>query len=596
MVFGPKAINPINQMDAIAILNGKEDAIYRLDVGGVIESKTIGEWRRELHMEGILTDRATFADLDKTFEGFRVNLARGAVATAGGSLAGGAVGAGMGEDTGEKVRYGLAGMILGGMGASVASGGFDVYLKRGLEAKLGGTPLQAAGDAFWKTLGLEPTREAALRRAARATWAEAFTKVVEDAFPVVSEAVKAGTVAGTAVAGAAVVTPGLNVGAGVAAGAAVFATKVTGEGLFQIGGGIGQAIEQQARLANYLAARKAGHTSFEAAELVNKTLFDYDDLSNFERYVARRVFPFWTWTSRNLLELQPFLATHRPEASTILNKILMAAARRNPADEDLSLLDDHLKYRVIANLGQGKVIAGFGLPVESVAELLKPGGQGFVSMAHPIVPFIRRFGTGADPYYGVPMKEIRTARDVLYMPGPIQRWVGLEEKVLKNPKAYVAGDDARVVPEIGWYQNKDGTWRQDPERGSARLALLRSFPAWRLVGEYNKAMAETFMRGVGSGSGPEATASERIAALITGIKPYGLDWDALERKALYRLQSDLEERLKDAGKLGETTYVRKHLEGPTRLEEYEAAFGPVDYGAGPPTRQLIDPNSDTPVQ
>jgi hypothetical protein len=57
--------------------------------------------------------------------------------------------------------------------------------------------------------------------------------------------------------------------------------------------------EDAVRLATYLGARKRGMSADEASTYVARHHFDYGDLSQFERSVLRRVFPFYTFTARN---------------------------------------------------------------------------------------------------------------------------------------------------------------------------------------------------------------------------------------------------------------------------------------------------------
>lgn len=59
-------------------------------------------------------------------------------------------------------------------------------------------------------------------------------------------------------------------------------------------------IENEARALHYIALRRRGYTPQDAAMRVNDFLFDYSNLSPFERNVARRIFPFYTWTRKNV--------------------------------------------------------------------------------------------------------------------------------------------------------------------------------------------------------------------------------------------------------------------------------------------------------
>ena len=80
----------------------------------------------------------------------------------------------------------------------------------------------------------------------------------------------------------------------------------------------GKVVENNARLALFIdsiakgvrAAGKKGKTKFDANEInkilddaslnVRKSLFDYSDLSQFEKTVLKRAMPFYTWTRKNV--------------------------------------------------------------------------------------------------------------------------------------------------------------------------------------------------------------------------------------------------------------------------------------------------------
>ena len=62
----------------------------------------------------------------------------------------------------------------------------------------------------------------------------------------------------------------------------------------------GQAVEDNARIIHYLAKKEAGLTPIEAMRSVNKYLFDYSKLTDFERKFARPAFLFYTWMRNNI--------------------------------------------------------------------------------------------------------------------------------------------------------------------------------------------------------------------------------------------------------------------------------------------------------
>jgi hypothetical protein len=61
-----------------------------------------------------------------------------------------------------------------------------------------------------------------------------------------------------------------------------------------------QKREELMRLATFHRALKNGMSPEAAAAWTHKHLFDYGELSAYERNVLRNVVPFWTWQSRNL--------------------------------------------------------------------------------------------------------------------------------------------------------------------------------------------------------------------------------------------------------------------------------------------------------
>jgi len=320
--------------------------------------------------------------------------------------------------------------------------------------------------------------------------------------------------------------------------------RVLGDPAFVIAGGMGRKIEEQAKVVNYLAGLKKGMSSDEAAKIVHKTLFDYNDLTHFERHVLRRVFPFYTWSSKNATELQPFLLTERPLSYSVLAKVLDAADGDFSAKQDVNMLQDHMRYRVVLNAGLGRIVAGIGLPMEDAMELLKfretelTGDKivptGLIGRMHPGIGLLYKFISGTDPYYNVELDRVRSARDVRFLPPWIQRWVGYAEIEDVDPDG-----NKFIRYEVGHFPTKSLRPGQGANIGARKLALLRAFPAWRIVSEWTKLVTDTFMTGVRGESGVEATGTERFFALTTGTKPYAVDWDRLERWAYYEFDERL---------------------------------------------------------
>jgi len=75
----------------------------------------------------------------------------------------------------------------------------------------------------------------------------------------------------------------------------------TGENvLLQQGFKIGNMLEDNARLGVFLDVFRRTGSFDEAASMTKRALFDYSDLSAFERTAMKRAFPFYTWTRKNI--------------------------------------------------------------------------------------------------------------------------------------------------------------------------------------------------------------------------------------------------------------------------------------------------------
>jgi len=104
---------------------------------------------------------------------------------------------------------------------------------------------------------------------------------------------------------------------------------------------VGQQLEATQRMSLFLTSLDKGKTPTEALETVNKFLFDYNGLTDFERNVMRRVIPFYTYSKNNLpMHLDALLNT--PQRLSPLAKMQNMADANE--DEEWALPN---KYRSI---------------------------------------------------------------------------------------------------------------------------------------------------------------------------------------------------------------------------------------------------------
>ncbi len=91
--------------------------------------------------------------------------------------------------------------------------------------------------------------------------------------------------------------------------------------------------ENVMRLATYKHALDRGLSEERAAEIANMIHVDYSELSDLERKVMRRVFPFYTWTARSL-PVQAKLLVQKPGKFATLEKAREETAAAFGMDEE----------------------------------------------------------------------------------------------------------------------------------------------------------------------------------------------------------------------------------------------------------------------
>lgn len=143
------------------------------------------------------------------------------------------------------------------------------------------------------------------------------------------------------------------------------------------GGFVGEAVEDSSKLTHFIAKLNDGHTVKAASESVKKYLFDYADLTDFERNVMKRIFPFYTWTRKNLpLQVQQLI--QQPGKVATVQKVRSNFEKNVQGKKmDERYLPDYIKDSVPVFLGgSGDTItylrlSGY-LPTAQLSDLTRP--------------------------------------------------------------------------------------------------------------------------------------------------------------------------------------------------------------------------------
>ena len=152
---------------------------------------------------------------------------------------------------------------------------------------------------------------------------------------------------------------------------------------------MGRFLENNARYAHFIDKVQKGNSFEDAARSVKKFLFDYNDLTEFEKKVMKRAFPFYTWTRKNIpLQLEGMLK--QPGKFISIEKVKRAIEAGDTDPLDPVYLSEYVKenYPVQMRGKGGKkefFLLGGWIPATDVLKLSRPKDL----MLGLLSPFIR---------------------------------------------------------------------------------------------------------------------------------------------------------------------------------------------------------------
>ena len=164
---------------------------------------------------------------------------------------------------------------------------------------------------------------------------------------------------------------------------------------------VGGKVEGSDRLLHFAAMLKQGKTVEEAAESATKYLFDYSDLTPFERTWMKRIFPYYTWIRKNS-RLQMGEIIEQPE------KYLMVA-KAHSGIEGMNNEDDLIDRNLLPAFAQDWIQTPF--------TTTNGNGQKVPVMLSPNMPYM----------------DLGRLPDIFNPVASAREWFGMTSPIMKVP-------------------------------------------------------------------------------------------------------------------------------------------------------------------
>lgn len=290
---------------------------------------------------------------------------------------------------------------------------------------------------------------------------------------------------------------------------------------FRVGRGFGTAVEEQARLVDFVANLKATGDVNLAAQRTKQFLFDYGNLTNFEKHFMKRLMPFYTFTRKNL-ELQvkslgtvPGRIAAQTKFLTTLGDVM---AGESLTDEERDALPDWIKSGIeILKSKKGstvEILGSLGTPIEQPFQQFQPNT--LLGSLSPLLKVPLEQASGYSFFHGKALSDVTNAASFKNAPKIIKDFIGYTE---------IKGNRSDGTP-FSWHTSLR------PER---MHILLNLPPTTRVFTALKQIQAQDV-----------STQSKTLQQLV-GLRPFSFD---LEQEALKRereLREKLEKLLINAG-------------------------------------------------
>lgn len=300
--------------------------------------------------------------------------------------------------------------------------------------------------------------------------------------------------------------------------------------IFDRGQQFGQLVEDHSRIIHFLEHLDRTGDVHLAAERTKMFLFDYGDLSNFERVFMKRVIPFYTWMKKNV-ELQAKVLATAPgrigQQVHAFNTLSSAMSGGNGlTEEEYNNLPVYMKnqFNVVASRSGEKlyVLSGFGSPLEAAFDALQP--RTLLSATNPFLKLPVELTTGYDTFRAGMMSDTNNAQLIKNAPQLVKDLAGFVHYQYKDPRT--------------------GKWvdRYTATNPKMFFFLMNQPIGSRLFSEYLH-QRDAFQK-----MGWEASVDQKeMLRASFGIKGQDIDFDQLSARAQKERVKKLQDLLEESG-------------------------------------------------
>lgn len=292
--------------------------------------------------------------------------------------------------------------------------------------------------------------------------------------------------------------------------------------LFEAGKTVGSVVEGQARILNFLSNLKKTGDPLTAAERTKQFLFDYQNLTDFEKNFMRRIIPFYTFARKNL-EMHAVQSLKQPGKLATTAKFIKelgktATGGQQLNEEEIEALPEWaqkgLNIPISKKSGFVALMESIGLPIENIKQVTDQP----LTMLSPLLGVPLQFATGLDFFREKPITENIDGSVFRHAPEVLKKFIGYR-KIKKTTK-----DGQIYYQEIALYPK--------------RLFLLTQLPPTSRIFSVIKQFQNT-----------QIPTGAKVLQQITGLKTYPFNLEAERAKRERELKTQLEDLLINLGKM-----------------------------------------------